>query len=104
MLNIKLIYYINTYSISTGNKTQTFDCIASGYRPSRLYLALQETDRINGKFSLNALKFPRLYNKAPNAFMLKSVKVTLQGEEVEGLACDKTQNSFMTNDHPNVNC
>ena len=26
--------------------------------------------------------------------MLKSVKVTLQGEEVEGLACDKSQNSF----------
>ena len=85
---------VNTYSISTGNKTQTFDCIASGCRPSRLYLALQETDRINGKFSLNCLKFPRLYNTGNDRFMLKIVKVTLQGEEVEGLACDKSQNSF----------
>ena len=85
---------INTYSISTGNKTQTFDCIASGSKPSRLYLALQETDRINGKFSLNSFKFPRVYGKGANQFMLKSVKVTLQGEEVEGLACDKSQNSF----------
>ena len=83
---------LNTYSISTGNTTQTFDCIATGYRPSRLYLALQETERINGKFSLNSLKFPRLFGSDP--FMLKSVKVTLQGEEVEGLACDKSQNSF----------
>ena len=85
---------VNTYSISTGNKTQTFDCIATGYRPSRLYLALQETDRINGKFSLNSLKFPRVYGTGGNQFMLKNVKVTLQGEEVEGLACDKSQNSF----------
>ena len=85
---------INTYSISTGNKTQTFDCIASGSRPSRLYLALQETDRINGKYSLNCLKFPRLYGTGSDQFMLKSVKVTLLGEKVEGLACDKSQNSF----------
>ena len=85
---------VNTYSISTGKKTQTFDCIATGYRPSRLYLALQETDRINGKFSLNSLKFPRVYGTGGNQFMLKNVKVTLQGEEVEGLACDKSQNSF----------
>ena len=83
---------VNTYSISTGNKTQTFDCIASGFKPSRLYLALQETDRINGKFSLSSLKFPRVYGT--DQFILKSVKVTLQGEEVEGLACDKSQNSF----------
>ena len=73
---------------------QTFDCIATGYRPSRLYLALQETDRINGKFSLNSLKFPRVYGTGGNQFMLKNVKVTLEGEEVEGLACDKSQNSF----------
>ena len=85
---------INTYSISTGNKTKTFDCFASGFRTSRLYLALQETDRINGKYSLNCLKFPRLYGTGSDQFMLKSVKVTLQGEEVEGLACDKSQNSF----------
>ena len=65
---------LNTYSISGNNKTATFDCIANGYKPSRLYLALQETDRLNGKFSLNALKFPRKYGKGDNHFMLKNVE------------------------------
>ena len=55
---------------------------------------MQETERINDKFSLNSLKFPRVFNTSSNAFMLKSVKVTLQEDEVEGLACDKSQNSF----------
>ena len=85
---------LNTYSISGNNKTATFDCIANGYKPSRLYLALQETDRLNGKFSLNALKFPRKYGKGDNHFMLKNVRVTLQGEEVEGLQADQDGNSF----------
>ena len=84
---------VNTYSISTGNKVQTFDCVASGFNPSRLYLTLQEQERINGKFSLNCFKFPLVLNKG-NPFRLKSMRVTLQGEEVEGLSCDKSQYSF----------
>ena len=41
---------INTHSISAGNKTATIDSIGTGYYPSRMYLALQETDRYNVKF------------------------------------------------------
>ena len=55
-----------------------------------LYLTLQEQDRINGKFSLNCFKFPLVFNKT-NPFRLKSMRVTLKGEEVEGLSCDKSQ-------------
>ena len=57
-------------------------------------LALQEKDGLNEEFSLNALKFPRKYGKGDNHFMLKNVRVTLQGEEVEGLQADQDGNSF----------
>ena len=87
---------INTYSISTGSQTQTFDCIGSGCNPSRLFLCIQETSRINGSFSLNCFQFSLILNQADTAkaFIIRNVKVTLQGEEVEGLACDNFQHSF----------
>ena len=85
---------INTHSISTGSKTATIDSIATGYYPSRMYLAIQETSRFNGKFSLKSLKFPRHFNVKVAPFMIKDVKVTLKGQEVEGLACDDAHHSF----------
>ena len=86
---------VNTFSISTGQKTEYIDSIATGFTPSRLFVMLQETERVNGKFSLNSLKFPRVYNvHNSQPFLLSDVKVTLKGEEVDGLACDKSIHSF----------
>ena len=85
---------INTHSVSTGNKTAIIDSIGTGYYPSRLILAVQETARINGTFSLNSLKLPRTFNAKTAPFFIKTAKVSLAGTEVEGLACDDTNNSF----------
>ena len=86
---------INTHTISAGNKTATIDNVATGFMPSRMYLMVVETDR-HTDFTKNSLKFPRLYNsKNPGeAFYLQDVKVTLDGDVVEGLACDKSVHSF----------
>ena len=59
-----------------------------------MYLAVQETSRFNGKFSLNSLKFPRVYNAKTAPFMIRNVKVTLKGQEIEGLACNDATHSF----------
>ena len=88
--------HINTFSISANSKKEDFDCVAKGLNPSRLYVMLQETDRINGKFSLNSLKFPRHFHNT-DPFMLQSVKVTLKGDEVEGLNADTSLHSFRDN-------
>ena len=88
---------INTHSISSGNKTATIDSVSTGYFPSRLFLAIQETSRYQGKFSLNSLKFSRLFNAKGSAFFTKKVKVSLKGQEIEGLACDDSNNSFRDN-------
>ena len=86
---------IDTYSISTGSKKANFDCIATGFNCSRLFCLLQETDRLQGKFSLNSLKFPRVFNHHNNqAFMLEDIKVTLAGNEIEGLAMDRSIKTF----------
>ena len=53
---------IDTHAISTGDKTATFSSIAPGQYPSRLWILLQETERLQGKFSLNSLKFSRKLN------------------------------------------
>ena len=84
---------MSTHAISTGNTTVNFNP-AIGFFPSRMYLLLQESSRLGGKFSLNSLKFSRVFNEKTAPFLLKSVKVTNKGEEVEGLACDTTQRSF----------
>ena len=86
--------HLNTHGISTGDKTATFSLIAPGMYPSRLFIMLQETSRQQGKFSLNSLKFPRVYNTKGDPFMLENIKVKLNNEEVEGLACDDAVNSF----------
>ena len=85
---------INTHSISSLSKTAIIDSIGIGYFPSRMYLAVQETQRANGDFTLNGLKFSRALNTKVAPFMIESVKVSLAGNEVEGLACDLANNSF----------
>ena len=86
---------IDTYAISTGSKKANFDCIATGFSASRIFLLITETERLNGKFSLNPFKFGRVYNQHNSQpFMLDDVKVTLAGNEIEGLACDKSLSSF----------
>ena len=85
---------INTHSISKGNKTATIDSVGAGYYPSRLYLLFQEQSRFEGKFSLNSLKFPRKFNTKVAPFLLQKVRVTLKGQEIEGLSCDDANFSF----------
>ena len=85
---------VSTHSISTGSQNVTFDGIATGSNPQRLILLIQEQSRFNGQFSKNSLKFPRILNKPDAPFILNEVKVTLNGEDVEGLACDRSQRSF----------
>ena len=85
---------INTHSISSLGKTAIIDSIGIGYFPSRMYLAVQETQRANGDFTLNGLKFSRALNTKVAPFMIESVKVSLAGNEVKGLACDLANNSF----------
>ena len=84
---------IDTHAISTGDKTATFSSIAPGQYPSRLFILLQETDRLQGKFSLNSLKFSRKLNN-DDPFRLDSLSVTINNQEVEGLAMDDALNSF----------
>ena len=54
---------------------------------------LQETDRLQGKYSLNSLKFSRKLNDA-DPFRVDSLSVTINNQEVEGLAMDDAINSF----------
>ena len=84
---------IDTHAISTGDKTATFSSIAPGQYPSRLWILLQETDRLQGKYSLNSLKFSRKLNDA-DPFRVDSLSVTINNQEVEGLAMDNATNSF----------
>ena len=84
---------IDTHAISTGDKTATFSSIAPGQYPSRLYILIQETERLQGKYSLNSLKFSRKLNDS-DPFRVDSLSVTLNNQEVEGLAMDDAIHSF----------
>ena len=84
---------VTTHSISSRSQNVTFDCIGTGSSPQRLVLLIQEQGRFNGLHSKNCFKFPRVLNKS-EPFLLQDVKVTLNGEECEGLACNKSQRSF----------
>ena len=85
---------ITTHSISTGDKSTVFSNICPGLYPNRCFVLIQETERMDGKFSLNSLKFSRAYNQAKDPFILKSISMKHNRVEVEGLACDDDQGSF----------
>ena len=57
-------------------------------------MLFQEQSRFEGKFSLNSLKFPRKFNTKVAPFLLQKVRVTLKGQEIEGLSCDDANFSF----------
>lgn len=85
---------MTTHSISTGDKSTVFSNVCPGLYPNRCWVIIQETERLEGKINLNSLKFSRAFNQDGDAFMLKSVSMKHNGVEVEGLACDNSQNAF----------
>ena len=85
---------LSTHSISTGSQSVTFDSVATGSQPQRLYLLVQQQDVFNGKFSKNCYKFPRILNHPAAPFIIQNMKVTLNGEEIDSLSCDKSTRSF----------
>ena len=85
---------LSTHSISTGSQSVTFDSVATGSQPQRLYLLVQQQDVFNGKFSKNCYKFPRILNHSGAPFIIQNMKVTLNGEEINGLSCDKSTSDF----------
>ena len=85
---------LTTHSISTGSQNAIFDAISTGSDPQHLTLLIQEQSRFNGEFAKNCFKYSRVLNRPEAPLIIREVKVELNGEEVEGLACDKTNYSF----------
>ena len=79
---------VNTHTISTGDKTSVFSSICQGMSPNRVYIMLQESDRYQGQFDLNKLKFPRVYNAKNDPFMLQKASMKLNSVDIDPLSCD----------------
>ena len=85
---------ITTHSISTGDKSTVFSSLCPGVYPNRVYVLIQEVDRLEGSYTMNSLKFSRGFNLINDPFMLQTVSMKHNGVEVEGLASDDNQKSF----------
>ena len=86
---------INTFSIPKGTKKEEFDNICPGFNPSKLVVLIQTNRRYEGQFSKSCHKYSRTL-LAPDGsnFLIKSVKCTLKGEDVDRINCDETVYSF----------
>ena len=62
--------------------------------PNRVYVLIQEVDRLEGSYIMNSLKFSNGFNLKNDPFILQIVSMKHNGVEVEGLASDDNQKSF----------